>query len=85
MSGTPTIPISEMKHDLEATDRDLARLNLIVENLRLFIRDSDGEDRSFLKMNLLTFESLVAQAARLREKIANTLNAALGIEKGESR
>lgn len=59
------VPLTEMHTDLENTKADIARLVAICKNLESFIQNSGGEDRSFLKMNLLKYRGLLASADTL--------------------
>lgn len=70
-----SLTIAEVQYDLANTRRDFSRLNTIVENLKLFIKDSGGEDRSFLKPELMKFERLLVQAEQLMPQIENQLQA----------
>lgn len=64
----------EMLRDLEWTRQDCLRLDGIVTNLRLFIKDAGEEDRSSSRMDLYKYESLLNQAVRLRETITQRVN-----------
>lgn len=63
------IPLPEMISDCEATQRDLERLDAIIFNLELFIRDSGEEDRTGFRMDLFKYQSLRSQAFILVVKI----------------
>ncbi len=63
------IPKEEMLQDLELTQRDISRLDSIIANLTLFIRDSGGENRGFLKIDLLKYEALRDDAWKLLTEI----------------
>lgn len=67
------ITIQEMKADLDATQRDIGRLEDIVEALDLFISDSYGENRSAFKTDLLKYRALLIQAERIKTAIANRI------------
>ncbi len=67
-----SIPIPEIQADLDATDKDLIHLDLIVTNLRCFIYETD-QTRHRYRIELLTFETLQQQAITLRAKIATAL------------
>jgi hypothetical protein len=64
---------AEAEKDLRDTDKDLARIHLVIENMELFIRDSDGENRDFLKADLFRWNGLRDQANRLRDAILKHL------------
>lgn len=68
MSGY--IPLEEMEGDLNATIRDISRLEIILQNIRGFIQDSHGEKRSNFHIDVMKYEALLSEAVRLREKIA---------------
>lgn len=68
-----TLTKSEVETDLTNTDKDIERLSAIVDNLTLFIQDTD-EDRRKFRAELLTFEALLSRAWSLREKIAAVLS-----------
>ncbi len=76
MNTAQPIPLAEMQSDLAATERDIERLNAIIDNLRLFISDSAGEDRSRFKAQLFTFEGLLGLAFRLRTTITERIDQA---------
>lgn len=64
----------EMKADLAATQRDIEALDSIAANLRVFIYEAHGEDRSAFKVDLLKYEGLASDGRRLRKKIINAMN-----------
>jgi hypothetical protein len=59
----------DAKIDLAATVLDLAHLGNIIVNLRAFMRDSNGEDRSHLKIDLMRYEEYQAEGLALKDKI----------------
>lgn len=64
-----TVPKAEAEADLAATLRDVTRLSAIVDNLRLFIHDSAGENRSLYRMDLMRFEKLLDDGRNLETAI----------------
>lgn len=70
-----TIPTKEeIQIDLDATNKDIARLDAIVENIAAFMNDSLGEDRSFCRVDLLKYQSLASEARDLKTRIETALN-----------
>lgn len=66
---TAELTIKEVQADYAATLRDIERCAIIAANVRLFMEDSVGEDRSKFKMDVFKWEALLSQARRLRDKI----------------
>jgi len=60
---------SELQADLLAVSRDIGRLEAVVDNLRDFIQDSDGEDRSGFKLCLWKCEAALKEGQALHAKI----------------
>lgn len=67
------IPLSEMQADLADTESDIVALSNIVGGLDTFISRSGGEDRSAFKSDRLKYSALLAQAHRLKDKIASCI------------
>lgn len=65
----PLAEIAEIESDEQATLNDIIRLQLICENLEMFIRDSGGEDRRCFKADLMRFQSILDQGRRLLVRI----------------
>lgn len=63
----------EIENDLREMSVDLERLRNITVNLRAFINDSFGEDRSRYKVDLLKWESIYNDGLRLKRVIADKL------------
>jgi len=63
------ITIEDVRFDLKSTDRDISRLTAIVDNLSEFIIDPCGEDRRSYVVDLLRYESLLAEAKKLKARI----------------
>lgn len=63
------ITLSEAKLDLANTVIDIHNLKKIVEGLKNFKTHSGGEDRFFLRMDLLKYENLQFDAFKLKQKI----------------
>lgn len=61
--------MSEISADLEATKNDISALEFITHNIRLFMVESGGEDRSDFRVDLMKWESLLSQARLLMTKI----------------
>lgn len=66
---TAPLTLAEVRADLAATDRDITRLDTIAANLALFIDDSQDENRSHYRMDLLRFRVRLIEARELRTKI----------------
>ena len=69
MSTIAQPSMTDMQADLDATARDIDRLEEIVTNLRAFINDSHGENRLRHMTNLVWYDGLLKQAFELRAKI----------------
>ena len=67
--------INEARRDLEHTNKDIERLTLVVENLRLFIEDSMGEDRRSFKLALMQCETALEQGKALAARIERYIQA----------
>lgn len=65
--------ISEMTADLAATQRDIGRLEAIVENLREFINDACGEDRRAFKIDLMKLEVALEHGRKLSKAISRKI------------
>jgi hypothetical protein len=65
--------------DYDATERDIQRLTAITENLREFIADSQGEDRSQFKTHLFLFDGLFRKAIIMSAKIAEKIHETTGM------
>lgn len=82
MSTEPKIGIhlnrAEIEADELATAKDVERLTIIRDNLRLFIEDNGGENRTAWKRELRLFEGTLEQGrmllARIREIKGKTNN-----------
>lgn len=74
---TTKIPLEEMKGDLSATNRDIARLISIVRHLDAFIEDSHGEDRSLFRIDLMRFRSMLSEGLELKKTIEKVLESAV--------
>lgn len=69
-----TPPRHEIEYDLKCTEADIARCTAIVENMRLFMTDSGGENRAYLRTDLLRWQQMLDQAKDLLPKIQQALN-----------
>lgn len=63
------ITFDEAQSDLSHTQIDIQRLRSIVYNLEKFIYESGGENRSFLRGDLVKYEGLLKHAETLESKI----------------
>ncbi len=63
---------NEMQCDLAATERDIARLEAIVVNLREFMAE-EPLDRRYLRLSLMQWEKMRDDARELRTKISAKL------------
>lgn len=63
------ITLPEAKIDLANVVIDIHNLTRIVEGLKNFKTRSRGEDRSFLRMDLMKYENLQFDAFKLKQKI----------------
>ena len=70
------LSIATIERDLEATLRDVDRLEAITSNLRSFISEGDDEDRTGEKPYLRRFESMLDTARQLVPSIQRALDAA---------
>jgi hypothetical protein len=64
---------AEMEADLILTQGDVSRLGAIVLNLQSFIQNSGGEDRNYLKVDLMRYEAMLDEASSLELKIKHRL------------
>jgi hypothetical protein len=73
---TANISKQEAQIDLEDTQRDVKRAKIIAGNIRLFITETGqtGEDRNYLRVDLLRWEGIVSQGLRLESKIQDYLS-----------
>lgn len=65
--------LTEMQQDLAIVTRDVHRLEAVCDNLSLFIRESDGEDRSSFKTCLMKCEVALEDGRRLIPKITGAI------------
>ena len=72
MSERHLLSEADMQNDLDTTERDITRLKALVENLRVFIRDTDQEP-AYYKMTLLHFEADLARGQALAARIRGML------------
>lgn len=65
------LTLEEVESDRVASAIDLELLQDVVEGIRGFISNGNrcGENRNFLKVDLLKWESMFAQASHLHERI----------------
>ena len=69
------LTITDVESDLASTDRDIERLDSIAAGIRTFMNDSQGEDRSAFKVDVIKYEGLAGHARRLRENIVKVKDA----------
>ncbi len=69
-----TLTKQEVQADMDATDRDIARIGAIVQNVSDFMMDSAGEDRGRFKLDLMKWETLFDKAVRLKRAIKEKLD-----------
>ncbi len=63
------LSIQEIQRDLDDTNRDIACLEAIWDNLRIFIEQPGIERREIFRTDLLKYESLLMKGKRLKENI----------------
>jgi len=61
----PPLTQNEFNTDWRATKTDIQHLEMVVGGLRGFTAQSGGEDRRHLRMDVIRFESLLAEAEGL--------------------
>lgn len=67
MKTLPTL--NEIQADLDATDRDIERLQVICDAIGEFISDSHGEDRRILQVDHFRWRAILGQALELKTAI----------------
>lgn len=68
-TGNNKMTLLEIEEDLKNTERDIQYLQVITQALNAFIRESDGEDRSSFRIDVMKYESLLSEAYDLKRRI----------------
>lgn len=71
------IALEEMRNDLDDTNKDIERLQLIVDNLNLFMKESGNENRNFVKMDILRYSKMLRDGQELKQIIEQKINECL--------
>lgn len=60
----------EVREDLLNTDNDIFFLGNIIDGMRKFMTHSGGEDRRFIRIDILKYENMLNTAKELRDRIS---------------